>query len=132
MLQMEKQDKFILLLTRIFTWSLCICVLTGCCYFRYPKLRHYRPHVICPEVEEEIPITPISPDKTPKEVPKLLPAEPSTVPKVRLSRIPYKEREYGPVAPYLELCLEGEKDCKPESKIDWGSITPWLYKEESE
>lgn len=108
--------------------TILVCFLCSCC----PTCE--KDEKICPPPIKETPVDvemeyfkKIGPKK-PVPTPDLPDREPS-IPPESLSRKPYDDVKRVIVAPYTEICLEAECDEEAESKIDWGSITPWLFKD---
>jgi len=125
-------------------WGLMVLMLTlttSCCCQK--KDRVTKPKVI--EKAPTIPEPKVLPKKTPakvKAVPeRKVPPERKVTPKPQpipgapkgeLTRTPYDSTAEDFVIPFSEMCIFSEhamQEEEGEEKIDWGFITPWLYKE---
>ncbi|MGA8165079.1 MAG: hypothetical protein WB791_08670 [Waddliaceae bacterium] len=122
---------------------IAVLLAAGCCrYPRYTPVRIFRvedflfeePVFFLPTVTYSPQKQPKPPKKIPekkppspeKKAPKEEEKKPAIQPKT-LARRPYTISSNGLVVPYIDLCAQSEKEC--EDTFDWGSITPWLFKD---
>jgi len=111
--------------------ALLIATLTtGCCCHDRCKKPQIVPKPKAIEVAPEIP----EPEPEPEV---LLPEPPPPAeivpdgPNGELIRMPYDSIEIDIVLPFTEMCFLPEEGVEEEEeKIDWGFITPWLYKDQ--